>query len=528
MLDMVISGGHVLDGLGTPAQHVEIGIKEDLIVAMAPELPDARTTIDAEGAIVCPGFVDMHAHSGLVVFEQPDLSPKIRQGITTEVIGVDGISVAPVHPKRVVERQHYVAALDGTIDQEWSWHTFPEYISQLQTISPGTNLLPFVPHGALRDVVMGLDRRPATRDEIDAMCVLLDEALACGAGGLSLGLIYVPGAYAQPEELYALACVAARYDRLITVHVRNEEADVVRSVKEMAQLARETGARMHISHLKIVGRHNAHLLPALLDVFEAAERVGLSLSFDQYPYTAGNTQLAVLLPPWAHEGGFAAVVARLRSRRERVKMRADMTRGLDTWENLYRCCGWDNIIVSSVASKRNRSYVGHSVQTLAQRSETDPFDLVFDLLLDEKLQVGMIDFYCDDAVVRSIFKSDYHTASTDGIFDQRRPHPRLYGAYPRILGQFVRDERLVSLPEAIKKMTSRPAQLLGLRDRGVLRAGNTADIVVFDLEKIHDLASYDDPMRFPPGIEAVIVNGRLAVDTAGTICERAGEILRLT
>lgn len=525
MFDVIIKNGLVLDGLGSPGRQSDLGIKDGKIAAVAAGLSGTTTTIDARGKVVCPGFIDMHAHSGLIVFEHPELLPKIRQGVTSEAIGMDGITVAPVTSAGLLERQQYVVALDGHIDRPWSWRSFQDYLQQLQQVRPSTNLLPFVPHGAVRDVVMGLINRAANEDEMTQMCAIVDEALTQGAVGLSFGLIYMPGAYAQDEEILRLVQVAAHHQKSVTVHVRNEAAHVVDSVKEMAEIAKVTGAKMNISHLKIVGHHNQHLLPDLLQLFEDYQAQGVALSFDQYPYWAGSTQLAVLIPPWAHDGGPQALLERLQSSCLRSKMRQDMENGLPGWENLYQCCGWENIFVSSLSSVNCRHFVGRSIDELAHYLGLDPFETVFNLLLSEKLTVGMIDFYGTENTVKAIVTNPFLTVSTDGIFNEGNPHPRLYGAFPRILGRYVREEQLLTLPEAIHKMTARPAHILGLKDRGVLQEGYQADIVVFDAETIIDTACYEAPRQYPRGIEWVIVNGVVTIDNNGRLLTRNGRIL---
>jgi N-acyl-D-amino-acid deacylase len=527
VFDLIIRGGTVIDGSGRLGRKADIGIRDDTITAITPQLTGAHQTIDATGKVVCPGFIDMHAHSGLVVFEQPDMLPKICQGVTTEVIGVDGISVAPVTREGLTERQRYVAALDGQITIDWPWCTFPEYLNHLELLNPATNLVPLIPHGAVRDVIMGLNDQMATQAEISHMGTLVTEGFESGAFGLSFGLIYMPGAYAHQGELAALIDVAARYDRLVTVHVRNEADMVVESVEEMAQFAARSGARMHISHLKIVGKQNQHLLPALLDTFASHNRAGIPLSFDQYPYIAGNTQLAVLIPPWAHVGGPSALLHRLSRRETRQKIHADMMEDdISGWENLYCSCGWENIIVSSVASEQNKCFIGCSIYDLACQLAKDPFEVVFDLLLEENLDVGMIDFYGDETSMQSILKSEFQSVGTDGIFSNKHPHPRLYGTYPRILGCYVRDKGLLSLPEAICKMTSRPADLLGLADRGRLQEGYKADLVVFDPTTIIDRATYRRPKVYPIGIEWVIVNGAITLNNSTISPQRNGYLLR--
>lgn len=525
MLDLLIKNGTLIDGVNHLNTRLDIGIKDEKIAVIGTNLGDTLTTIDTQNKVVCPGFIDMHTHSGLVVFERPELLPKIRQGITTEVIGLDGISVAPVSDEGLKNRQQYLKAIDYKIDGAWRWRTFPEYLACLSALTPGPNLIPLVPHGALRDVVIGTANRPTTDAELAKMADLLEEGLSSGARGLSLGLVYVPGMYADTRELTALAKVVGKHDSTISVHVRNEADGLVESLIEMRDLARNSGAKMHISHLKIIGIQNSHLLEQVMRIFDDCEKDGSPITFDQYPYTAGCTQLAVVLPPWARIGDTNTQIKRLQDNTERQKMRQDIESGIEGWENPARLCGWENVFVASTLTEKNRFCVGKSIAEIAAQIAKDPFSAVFDLLVDEALQVGMINFYTDENVVTEIMQSKFHTVGSDGIFNDERPHPRLYGTFPRILGHYVREKQILSLAEAIRRMAFAPAERLGLAKRGALQEGYYADLVIFDPAIVNDRATYDVPMVYPDGIEWVMVNGKIAIDSAGKFCAANGRVL---
>lgn len=528
MVDIAIVGGMVFDGRGAEGYEADLAIHDGHIVSLSNPAPPAELIIDARGKAVCPGFIDMHAHSGLQVFRDPCLAPKIRQGITTEVIGVDGISPAPVTPAGLENRKRYIAAIDGTIpDGCWQWHSFAEYLDALRAAGPSTNLLTLIPHGCVRDVVMGLADRPASAGELAQMAALVDQAFKAGAAGLSFGLNYYPGAYAGQDEIATLISIAAEYEGVVMVHVRNEGDLVVESVAEMIHFGRTLGAKIHISHLKIVGAANNHLLAPLLSLLEGSNSNGTAVSFDQYPYPAGSTQLAYLLPPWVHETGARATVRRLRSTAARRRIRQQVAVGLPGWENLFRACGPDGIVVSYVESEANQGCLGRSLTEIAAERDTDPLEVVFDLLAEEELRVGMIDHYGDETSLSAIMRSSLHTVGTDGIFYDGYSHPRLFGAFPRVLGKYVREEKLLSLPRAIEHITSRPARILGLEDRGVLEVGRQADLVVFDPATVRDLGSFASPSVYPVGIDWVIVNGQPTVFPDGTIRARAGRVLNL-
>lgn len=526
LVDITIRNGAIFDGCGSDANVSDLVIHDGRIVSLSTPGPEAKVVIDARGKTVCPGFIDMHAHSGLRVFLAPELAPKIRQGITTEVIGVDGISPAPVSAAGLKNRQRYIAAIDGIIPEPlWRWRDFDQYLAALRAAGPSTNLLPLIPHGCVRDVVLGQADRRARPDELVYMARLVRQAFEAGAGGLSFGLNYYPGAYAGPEEIDALVALAAKYERVVMVHIRNEADGLLASVAEMVELSQKHGARVHISHLKIVGAANRGLLSPLLDLLAESEGRGAAISFDQYPYYAGSTQLAYLLPPWVHEGGAGVTIKRLRSTAVRQRIREHIEAGLPGWENLYQACGPAGIFVSSLEGRKNQPCLGRSLHCIAAERGHDALEVAFDLLIDEELRVGMIDYYGDEATLTAIMASGLYTVGSDGIFGDGHAHPRLYGAFPRVLSKYVRQERILSMAEAIRAMTSRPAGVLGLTDRGRLAAGCRADVVVFDPERIQDRGTFEEPTVFPDGVEWVIVNGRVAVRPGAAQPARAGQVL---
>lgn len=527
-LDIMIRNGCIYDGLGSPGRITDLGIKNGIITSVSPESSqEAHLTIDATGKAVCPGFIDMHAHSGLVVFDSPELEPKIRQGVTTEVIGVDGIAAAPVSSEGMARRQKYLAPIDGIIQSEWAWRTFAEYLGALSKRGPGTNMCVFVPHGAVRDVVMGESNQPASRAEIASMCAIIEEAFETGAAGLSLGLIYYPNAVASIEEIRAAMAVAARYDRTVMVHMRNEADGILEALDEMACLAMQTGCRLHISHLKVIGSANKQLVDPLLVAVSHYAQAGVQISFDQYPYKAGSTQLATVLPPWVHRKKQTHMMELLQDMDVRAQVRHDISVGIPGWENIAGSCGWNNIHVTSLANGNNSQWLGCTVQEIAEQTQTEACDVVCDLLLSEDCQVGMIDFYSDDATLEAIIQHPLHTVGSDGIFSNGKPHPRLYGTFPRVLGRYVREKPLLSLESAVQNMTSRPANILGLKRRGQIKPGYWADIVVFDADTVMDRATYTQPRQYPAGIEWVLVNGDVSLDNRGNNHNRNGEVIRL-
>ena len=524
--DLLLTNGRVVDGTGGPWFRADVAVRGDRIAAVAPDLPPrARAVMDVAGLAVAPGFIDMHSHNDLLHMASPDCGPKVLQGITTELVGQDGCGPAPVRPEFVAQRRENLAPLDGDPDLDWDWPTFSSYLEGLARRPGATNVAGLVTHGAVRSWVMGHEPRPARPEEIAAMRPLVAESMEAGAVGLSTGLIYNPCRYAETAELEALAAEVAARGGVLVAHVRNEAEGLPGALEEMAGLHRATGVPLHVSHLKLIGRANWHLADQVLGFFEGARAAGIDIIFDQYPYTAGSTLLSVVLPPWAREGGVEATLARLRDPAARERMRRDIARGIPGWENIAGLCGWEGIMVAGVASRAGRSLEGERVADISARRRADPFDVAADLLLEGRMQVSMVDFYGCEENVRAFAAHRLQTVGTDGIV-AGRPHPRLWGTFPRILGRFVRDERIQPLEEAVRKMTSAAANRLGLADRGLVRPGMAADLVVFDQETVTDRATYQEPEVPPAGVEWVFVNGVVVVEKGAVTGATPGRVLR--
>jgi N-acyl-D-amino-acid deacylase len=454
--------------------------------------------IDARGAILCPGFIDLHAHSALEPFRDPLLAPKVLQGFTTEVICPDGLAPAPVTDRD--GRRAYLRALEGEGPDEWTWSTFAEYLDALETTRPSTTLVPSVGHGAVRDFVVGGERVPPRLDE---MRDEVRRALEAGARSLSFGLVYHPGAYADTDELVAVAEVARAFDAPLVPHVRNEGREVLRAVGEMIEVARRSDARLHLSHLKSAA--DEALIEPLLALVDDA-----GATFDQYPYGAGSTLLAGLLPPWAQEGGAEATLARARDARARTRIARDVQAGLPGWQNQLGELGPERITVAG--------------RPLAELGE-DPVETVLDLLLETRLGAQMVVHYASEEAVRTIAAHPRQLVGSDGIFGDH-PHPRLYGTAPRFLGRFAVREGLIPVDEAVARLTARAADLLGLRDRGRIEVGKRADLVLLDPELFVDAATYEAPKQSPAGVLGVWVAGERVVDHGRHTGARPGGVLR--
>jgi N-acyl-D-amino-acid deacylase len=521
-VDLVIRGAIVVDGTGAPRKRASVGVVNGRIAAVDPteKLTGART-LDGGGLILAPGFIDTHSHSDLRLLVEPDLPMKVRQGVTLEVLGQDGISVAPLRPEREEEEKRKLAGLLGRPDVRWTWSGMGEYLATLERIGPSPNVAMLVPHGAVRTCVMGPEDRDPTAAELTAMEKLLDVSLAEGAIGLSTGLIYPPCCYAKTPELVALGRVLAKHGGPFVVHLRSESDRILEAIDEMVGVGRASGCRVHISHWKIAGKENFARWREVQARVEDAQRSGVIVTCDQYPYAAGSTMLGAILPPWAHSGGAEATIARLKNADDRARMKKQMSDpGLVEWDNFWRWTGPAGITVSDVPSGKRPALVGKSVLEGAKAAKQDPLEFVLDLLRDENLGVGMVSHNQSEDVVQEFATLPYVNVCTDGLLGGR-PHPRAYGTYPRVLGRLVREKKAMTLEAAVRKMTDQAAKAMNLSGIGRIAPGCRADLVLFDAERVIDHATYEEPTRPSEGIVHVIVNGK-PVLTDGKSLGRVG------
>ena len=525
MYDYIIKSATVIDGTGKDAFITDIGISQGKIATLG-EISDSQSPmINARGCVVAPGFFDMHSHSDLELLRQKTPDAKVRQGITTELLGQDGLGVAPVGSKDIGLISDLTAGLLGKLPREnWTWETFDEYCLELRRRKIPNNVAVLASHGPIRINVMGMDNRPATPQELDHMRSLLRETLEAGAFGLSTGLIYPPCSFSTTEELVGLNKEVARRNGIFMVHQRDEGFHLRRSFTEVTEIADLSGVHLHISHLQAFGKTNWWLMDEILARADAFIAKGGKLTWERYPYLAGSTVLTAVLPSWTFSSGTEALVNSLRDQSFRKAIHDEFAKGLDVWHNRSISIGWQNIIISAVNSEKNRWMEGRTCEDLAKVSNKNPIDFVCDLLAEENLAVTMINHYGSEDVLEKVLRHPNATVGTDGIFGGQ-PHPRLYGTFPRFIHEFVNIKKMLTLTEAIRKITSFPAGILGLNRRGIIKEGYWADLVIFDPDSFADTATYDNPCRYPTGLFFVLVNGQIVADKSGLTKNLPGHVL---
>jgi N-acyl-D-amino-acid deacylase len=527
--DLILRGGMILDGTGAPAYRADVGIRGDRIAAIGDLAPAIATrTRDATNHFIAPGFIDIHTHTDETIFLNPKMESKIQQGVTTEVTGNCGSSVAPLLGAARASLNNIFETYNNlTLD----WTTVGEYLNRVEQTGIATNYVMFVGQGTLRASVMGYAMRAPTDDELNAMKNLLAQSLDEGAWGLSTGLIYPPSAYATQDELIALSRVAAERGGLYTSHIRNEGDRLLEAVDEALTIGERAGIRVQLSHHKAAGKRNWGKVRDSLARIERARERGVNACADQYPYVASSTGLGTVIPDWAHEGGRAQLVERLRDAETRGKIAAEIRVARPGWENPAIDSGWHNILIAG--SKSDRALQGKTVWQIAELWGKDPVEAACDLLIANEGSVQVVIFSMSEDDVKTVMRvpwvfvgSDSTARAPTGPLSAVQCHPRAYGTFPRLLGRYVREQNNLTWEHAIAKMTSRPAQMLGLKQRGEIREGFFADLVVFDPATIADTATFTEPHQFPVGIDAVFVNGALAVDHGAQTDARAGQVLR--
>lgn len=528
--DLVIRNGRVIDGTGSPWYTADVGIRDGRIAAIGRlEGVAAERTIDAAGKVVAPGFIDMLGQSELTILVEPRLPSKIFQGITTEITG-EGGSVAPNSDALVaadkIGYEHYNITPD--------WRTFDQFFARLEKQGIGINFASYVGATQVRRMVLGDENRAPSAAELERMRGLVREAMEQGAVGLSTSLQYPPAPYATTEELIALAAEASRHGGLYATHMRSEGNGILSALDEAIRIGREAKIPVEVWHLKVAGKHNWGRMPAVIAKIEEARRSGVDIAADTYAYTAWFNSFSSFIPPWAHDGGTAKLLERLRDPATRARIRKDIETPSSEWDNVWQeIPGPEAVVFCAVHAPELKPLVGKSLAETAKLRGQDPIDALFEILIADEAYTavavsGMSEPDVSLALVQPWVSINNDSAGTspEGLLGKEHPHPRAYGTFPRILRKYVREEKKLSLEEAIRKFTALPAQRMRLADRGVLKAGLWADIVVFDPETVRDLATFEKPNQLSQGMEYVLVNGVAVIDGGKMTGALPGKVLR--
>jgi N-acyl-D-amino-acid deacylase len=528
--DLLIKNGRVVDGTGRAGYVTDVAIKGDRIARIGKlAKANARRVIDARGLVVAPGFIDMLGQSETNLLIDPRAMSKVMQGVTTEITG-EGGSVAPINERLIAEEGEYYQRYHLTVD----WRTLGEYFSRLERQGIGLNLGTFVGATQVRSFVIGFDNRPPTADELIQMRRLVADAMEDGALGVSTSLQYVPARFAKTNEIVELALVAKRYGGIYMTHQRSEANALDSSLEEVFEIGRRAHIPVEIWHLKTAYKKNWGRMPDVIKRIEAARARGLDISADVYPYTAASTALTACLPPWALEGGTERMLERLRDAATRERLKREIMTDTSEWENIYLGSGGaQGVLISSVVHPELEGLQGKRINEIAAEQKKDELDALFDLILADHGATSAIYFMMSEddlrAALRAPFVSictDSGARATDGPLSTAKGHPRGWGSYPRILSRYVRDEHLLTLEEAVHKMTGLPASRVGLKDRGVLREGAYADLTIFDPQTVRDRSTFENPNQYPEGVPFVIINGQLSVDNGQRTKSLAGRVLR--
>lgn len=517
MHDMILKNAKIVDGTGGPWFHGDVALAGGKIAGIGKYVKkDALKVIDIEGKVLCPGFIDPHSHADIIATE---VNPQnqILQGVTTQITGNCGKSDAPVKPGTMPFLKRYLAAYTPEgVSLQWDWISLGDWLDIIDRQGYVTDLGVLIGQGTIRMAVMGMSDAEPTDAQMEEMKRLVAESMQQGALGLSTGLIYPPGSFTKTPELVELCKVVAEYGGVYATHMRSEGAEQIPAIEEAILIGRESGCRVHISHHKITHPYDGQSGETLA-MIEAAREEGIDITFDAYPYTAGYTQITTLIPTWATVGGVDAMLERLRDPQLRKRIAHDQEHGVPGWENFARSAGWGGVVISS--TKVDRSVEGKNIRQIAEERETTCSEALFDIVLTEKAEASVVVWSQSEADHERIITHPLCMIGSDGFpcnYNEPRlqgkPHPRCLGTFPRVLGRYVREKKLLDLERAVWKMTGFTAQRFGLHDRGLVKEGLLADLVVFDPEVVADGATFEDPFRKPEGIELVIKNGRILVE----------------
>lgn len=539
MFDTVIKGGLVVDGTGAPPRLSNIGIIDARIVEIAPELSEeANIVIDATNKMVTPGFIDVHSHCDLLPFMSGSVrESRIRQGVTTEIIGQCGLGSAP-HLERMSDWRSYLTPILGSGPLTWNWPDFSMFLRELDRAEKPNNTAALIGHGAVRAQVLGLNNVLPTENEISGMSKIVEDAMSHGALGISYGLAYLPGMFASKQELIALSSVVAAYQGIMMIHIRSHSRQVREGMAEALTVAKESGVKLQISHMRsYANRDYGITAEELITMIENSRSEGVDVTFDEHPYTAGSTLLSQILPPWAKEGGSSEIVRRLKDPQLRAKLKKDLSdQGPDYpgWDNFVGMVGWPNIMISSVSNPKNKWAEGQTAPQLVSKTGlkhsrlvSEIIDSIADLLISEDCRCSMVlqNLFAEEDII-ALLKHPLCQIGSDGI-PTGKPHPRLFGTYPKFLGEYVRDKNTMTWEEGVKRITGDPAQRLNLRNRGFIKTGYIADLVIFDPEIINAPENYNKPSLDPLGINYTLINGQIVLANGKVLKTNAGKLINM-
>jgi N-acyl-D-amino-acid deacylase len=544
MYSLVIKNVRVVDGLGNPWYFSDVGIQGEKIAYIGQiEAKEAQKIVDGKRMVLAPGFIDMHSHSEMIFLCEKQselLEGRIRQGITTEIMGNCGISVSPIRDELKPDMEKSVGWMTPE-SVPWNWNSMAEFLDLIEKKGVAINVGTLTGHGAIRADVKGFSSGLTSPEETRKMKKILSQTFEEGSFGLSSGLIYAPGMFADTNEFIELGKVVAEYNRILTSHVRGSSETDIDAEKEVIYIGEKAGCRVHRSHYEAFGKENWHKIEITLKMDEEARQRGIDFAFDMFPYTAAMTMMIAIYPPWALDGGWPQFLRRVQDPKTRKKIEYDIETVVPSWptwgpgswpHNLVKAAGWKNICIGYIPSEKNKHYEGLNLIELAEEVKKSPFEAITDLMIEEKGAVSQLIFGVsgdreNEDPIKAIIRHPLGGYATDAVdIGRGKPHPAAYGMYPRLLGRYVREEKLVTLEDAIRRMTSFPANRLGIKDRGIIAEGYVADLVLFDPDRIRDKSTYENPRQFPEGIHQVIVNGQVLFEDGGIKKIRPGKVLR--